>query len=169
MGILGAGAIGARTGALCSAFGAEVLAYKRHITGDEPSYLKFVSLDELLQRSDILSLHTPLTEQTKGLVGEDTIKKMKDGAILINTARGPIVDSAALAKALKSGKLGGAGIDVFENEPPIDTTHVLFHTPNTIVTPHVAFATAQSMRARAKIVFENLSNWMEGNQTNVIL
>ena len=94
---------------------------------------------------------------------------MKDGAILINAARGPVVDSQALADALKSGKLAGAGIDVFEKEPPLDTEHPLLHAPNTIVTPHVAFATKESMKKRARIVFENIDQWLAGNQINRIL
>ena len=97
------------------------------------------------------------------------IAKMKPGALLINAARGPVVDSQALADALNSGYLGGAGIDVFETEPPLDPAHPLLHSKNTIVTPHVAFASAESMEARCKIVFDNIAQWMDGHQTNIIL
>ena len=94
---------------------------------------------------------------------------MKQGAYLINTARGGVVDSAALAEALKNGHLAGAGIDVFETEPPLDPAHPLLQAPNVLATPHVAFASEESMEARATIVFSNLSNWMDGKQENVIL
>ena len=169
VGIVGAGAIGQRTAELCHAFGCKVLGNRRHVTGNEPDYIEFVSLDELLSRSDIVSLHCPLNDSTRGLINADSIAMMKPGAILINAARGPVVDSQALADALNEGKLGGAGIDVFEIEPPLALDHPLLHSKNTIVTPHVAFATAESMKARCEIVFNSLQQWMNGSQINVIL
>lgn len=169
VGIVGAGAIGCRTAELCHAFGCKVLGYKRHVTGKEPSFIEFVSLDELLQKSDIVSLHCPINEESKHLINAQSIAKMKQGAYLINTARGPVVDSQALADALNSGYLSGAGIDVFEKEPPLSTDHPLLHSKNTIVTPHVAFASAESMIARAQIVFDNIQSYLDGNQKNIIL
>lgn len=169
VGILGAGAIGIRTAELCSAFGCKILGYKRHLTGNEPSFMEFVSLDELLSRSDIVSLHCPLNDDSRHLINQSTIAKMKKGAYLINASRGPVVDSSALAEALDTGYLSGAGIDVFETEPPLDPAHPLLRCKNTIVTPHVAFASEQSMEARAKIVFDNITNWLEGHQTNIVL
>lgn len=169
VGIVGAGAIGCRTAELCHAFGCKVLGYKRHVTGKEPSFIEFVSLDELLQKSDIVSLHCPINEESKHLINAQSIAKMKQGAYLINTARGPVVDSQALADALNSGYLSGAGIDVFEKEPPLSTDHPLLHSKNTIVTPHVAFASAESMIARAEIVFDNIQSYLDGNQKNIIL
>ena len=169
VGIVGAGAIGCRTAELCHAFGCKVLGYKRHVTGKEPSFIEFVSLDELLQQSDIVSLHCPINEESKHLINAQSIAKMKQGAYLINTARGPVVDSQALADALNSGYLAGAGIDVFEKEPPLSTDHPLLHSKNTIVTPHVAFASAESMVARAQIVFDNIQSYLNGNQKNIIL
>lgn len=169
VGIVGAGAIGCRTAELCHAFGCKVLGYKRHVTGKEPSFIEFVSLDELLQQSDIVSLHCPINEESKHLINAQSIAKMKQGAYLINTARGPVVDSQALADALNSGYLSGAGIDVFEKEPPLSTDHPLLHSKNTIVTPHVAFASAESMVARAEIVFDNIQSYLDGNQKNIIL
>lgn len=169
VGIVGAGAIGCRTAELCHAFGCKVLGYKRHVTGKEPSFIEFVSLDELLQQSDIVSLHCPINEESKHLINAQSIDKMKQGAYLINTARGPVVDSQALADALNSGYLSGAGIDVFEKEPPLSTDHPLLHSKNTIVTPHVAFASAESMIARAQIVFDNIQSYLNGNQKNIIL
>lgn len=169
VGIVGTGAIGQRTAELCRAFGCKVLGNRRRVTGNEPDYIEFVSLDELLTRSDIVSLHCPLNDSTRALINAESIAKMKPGAILINAARGPVVDSQALADALNSGRLGGAGIDVFEVEPPLSLDHPLLHSKNTIVTPHVAFATAESMKARCEIVFNSLRQWMAGNQINVIL
>ena len=93
---------------------------------------------------------------------------MKPTALLINTARGPVVDSEALADALKSGAIAGAGVDVYETEPPIPADHPLFGAPHLIATPHVAFATDQSMEKRAKIVFENIDRWLQGDPQNVI-
>ena len=169
VGIVGVGAIGTRTAELCHAFGCKVLGNNRHVRGDEPDYIEFVSLEELLSRSDIVSLHCPLNEDSRGMINKDTIAKMKPGALLINAARGPVVDSQALADALNNGDLGGAGIDVFETEPPLDLDHPLLHSKNTIVTPHVAFASAESMETRCKIVFDNIAQWMNGHQTNIIL
>lgn len=169
VGIVGAGAIGCRTAQLCHAFGCKVLGYKRHIVGNEPDFIEFVSLNELLNRSDIVSLHCPINEDSKHLINAQSIAQMKQGAYLINTARGPVVDSQALADALNSGYLAGAGIDVFEKEPPLDTAHPLLRSKNTIVTPHVAFASAESMLARANIVFDNIESFLAGSQKNIIL
>ena len=129
----------------------------------------FGPLNQLLEQSDIVSLHCPLNNESRHLIDKDAIARMKDGAYLINTARGPVVDSQAVADALNSGKLAGAGIDVFEQEPPLDTAHPLLHARNTIVTPHVAFATQESMALRAEIVFDSLDKFLAGNQINVIL
>lgn len=126
-------------------------------------------LEELLSQSDIVSLHCPLTAETRQLINADRLGMMKQGTYLINTARGGVVDSAALAEALKNGHLAGAGIDVFETEPPLDPAHPLLQAPNVLATPHVAFASEESMEARAAIVFSNLSNWMDGKQENVII
>ena len=116
-----------------------------------------------------MSLHCPLNDSTKHLINKERIALMKPTALLINMARGPVVDSQALADALNEGKIAGAGIDVFEMEPPLPLDHPLLHSKNTIVTPHVAFASEESMVARAKIVFDNLQKWMDGKQQNVIL
>lgn len=169
VGIVGVGAIGSLTAELCHAFGCRILGVKRHVTGKEPSHVKFVTLDELLRESDIVSLHCPLTDETRHMIDTACIRQMKPGAILINTARGAIVDSEALADALKDGHLGGAGIDVFETEPPLPPDHPLLHSRNTLVTPHIAFATAESMQKRADIVFANIEAWLAGRQQNIVL
>lgn len=169
VGIIGTGAIGSRAAELFHGFGCEILAYDLYPKRDAPEYLKYVEMDELLGNADIVTLHCPLTAESKGLINEGTIAKMKKGVLLINASRGPVVDSEALARALHDKRVGGAGIDVFETEPPLNISHPLLHTPNTIVTPHIAFASEESMELRAAIVFENLKLWMRGEQRNIIL
>ncbi|KEH98956.1 2-hydroxyacid dehydrogenase [Clostridium massiliodielmoense] len=170
IGIVGTGAIGIRVGQIAKAFGCNVLAYSRSERKEAlDSGFKYVSLDELLCKSDIVSLHVPLNDKTKGLINKEKIELMKPSAILINTARGLVVDNDALAEALKKGKIKGAGIDVFELEPPIAKEHSLFNAPNVVVTPHIAFATKEAMYRRCEIVFKNIEKWLEGNPQNVML
>lgn len=169
VGIIGTGKIGLRTAQLCYAFGCNILGFNPRPKENPPEYIHYVSLEELLKESDIVSLHCPLTEETRGLINKKNIQCMKQNAILINAARGAVVDSEALSEALNNKRLGGAGIDVFETEPPIDQAHPLLHTENTIVTPHIAFASEESMKLRAKIVFDNLQKWIDGKQENIIL
>ncbi|MDY4078948.1 MAG: 2-hydroxyacid dehydrogenase [Clostridium sp.] len=165
-GVIGTGAIGMRVANIAKAFGCEVYGYSR--TVKEGNGINYVDLNTLLSTCDIVSLHVPLNDSTKGLINKDNIKLMKKNAVLINTARGPVVDSEALADALKSGKIAGAGVDVFEVEPPIPSSHILFGAPNLVVTPHVAFATKESMVKRAEIVFDNIDKYLEGKPQNVI-
>lgn len=165
-GIVGAGVIGMRVANIAKAFGCEVLAYSR--TKKDIEGVRFVDLKTLLKECDIVSLHVPLSDATKGLINKENIALMKENAVLINTARGPVVDSEALAEALKNGKIAGAGIDVFEMEPPVPVDHVLFGVPNLVVTPHVAFATKESMVKRAEIVFDNIDKYLNGAPQNVI-
>ncbi len=165
VGIVGAGAIGKKTAALCKAFGCTVIAYNRSKVSD-PSIDRQVSLEELLAESDIVSLHVPLTDATKGLIGKEQLAQMKKTAFLINTARGGVADQDALAEALREGQIAGAALDVFDKEPPLPEDHPLLHTPNTIVTPHIGFASEESLEQRADIVFENLYSWLDGKQIN---
>lgn len=167
VGIIGAGAIGKKTAALCKAFGCNVIAYSRSAVSDS-AISKQVSLEELLRCADIVTLHCPLTPETKDLIGEKELAMMKTSAMLINTARGGVVNAEALSKALKSGAIAGAACDVFEVEPPLPQDHPLLHSPNTIVTPHIAFASVESLEQRAEIVFENLYAWLDGKQLNCI-
>ncbi len=167
VGIVGAGLIGKRVAALAKAFGCRTIAYNRSKVESEVIDSQ-VSLEELLKESDIVSLHCPLTGETKGLIGKEQLALMKKSAILLNTARGGVLDSQALADALTKGEIAGAAIDVFENEPPLDTAHPLLNCPNTIVTPHIGFASAESLEQRADIVFENLYSWLDGKQINVV-
>lgn len=168
VGIVGLGQIGRNTARLCQAFGCRVIGTSPSHQAGTLDGVACMPLDELLSQSDIVVLHCPLTPSTRGLIDEAALSRMKDGALLLNLARGPVADTAALAAALNSGKLGGAGIDVFETEPPLGTDHPLLHTPNTLVTPHVAFASEESMALRAQIVFENLSCFLRGEPQNVV-
>ena len=128
-----------------------------------------VSLDELLGRSDIVVLHCPLTDETRGMIDASKLALMKSSAVLINVARGPVVNSQDLADALNNGTIAAAGIDVFDGEPPLAVDNVLLKAKNALVTPHVAFATKESMTLRAEIVFDNLAAWMDGKQKNICL
>ena len=168
VGIVGAGAIGKRTAALCKAFGCTVLAYNRSKITDASVVDRQVSLEELLSSADIVSLHCPLTAETKGMIGKEQLALMKKTAFLINTARGGVVDQDALAAALSDGQIAGAALDVFDKEPPLPEDHPLLHAPNTIVTPHIGFASVESLEQRADIVFENLYSWLEGRQLNAV-
>lgn len=165
-GIVGTGAIGLKTAEIAKAFGCKVYAYSR--TQKEIEGITYLPLDELLSECDIISLHVPLTESTKGLINAEKLALMKKTAVLINTARGPVVDSSALAEALADGKIAGACIDVFENEPPVAKEHPLLNAPNVIATPHIAFATAEAMEIRAGMVFENVTAYIDGKPINVM-
>lgn len=165
-GIIGTGAIGLRTAQIAKAFGCEVYAYSRTVKACDG--ITYVDLETLLSTCDIVSLHVPLTDSTKHLINADRLRLMQPHALLINTARGPVVESHALAHALQTGQIAGAGIDVFEVEPPVATDHPLFHVPNVLVTPHVAFATVEALEKRAAIVFDNILHWLEGTPQNVI-
>lgn len=167
VGIVGAGAIGKRVAALCKAFGCTVLAYNKSTVSD-PAIDEQVSLEVLLNRADIVSLHCPLTADTKGMIGREQLALLKKSALLINTARGGVLDAVARAEALENGSIAGAACDVFETEPPLTADHPLLHCPNTIVTPHIAFASVESMEQRADIVFNNLYAWLDGKQIHAV-
>ena len=149
------------------AFGCKVIAYNR---SEKPELvaegITFTELDTVVQEADILSLHVPLTEETRHVIDATRIDMMKDTAVLINTARGPVVDNEALAKALHAGKLRGAGIDVFEVEPPIPTDHPLCDAPRTVLTPHIAFASQEAFVTRAHIVMDNIVAFLKGEPMN---
>lgn len=168
VGIVGTGHIGCAAGRLFRAFGARVLGYARHESAAAAEAgIEQVGLAELLAQSDIVSLHVPLNDDTRGWFDADKISAMKDGAVFVNCARGAIVDNDALAAALDSGKLSGAGVDVFDMEPPLPVGYALASAKNCVLTPHVAFLTEEAMQRRAKIEFDNVSAWLAGHPQNV--
>ena len=165
-GIIGTGAIGLKTAEIAKAFGCEVYAYSRtekHIDG-----VKHITLCDLMRTCDIISVHVPLNDSTKDLVSSMLIDEMKSDAILINTARGPIIDNAALSKALKDGKIAGAGIDVFDTEPPLAPDYPLLDAPNTVLMPHIGFSTKEALYKRAVITINNITSWKSGEPQNVV-
>lgn len=165
VGIIGYGRIGSHTARLFAAFGARVLAWSR--TEKRDSTVTFTSLEELLGQSDIVSLHLPSTEETHHLMGREELSLLKEGALFINCARGPIVDTEALAALLAEGRIS-ASLDVFDSEPPLATEYPLLTTPNTLLTPHVAYLTKEAMARRAVIEFENVRSFLTGNVQNQV-
>lgn len=157
LGMLGLGNIGGRVAKMAKALGMKILITKR--TPPDPQLLDelegtFVPLRDLLTRSDVVTVHVPLTPETRHLIGHEELQAMKDGAYVINTARGPIIDEEALLKALQSGKLAGAALDVYEVEPP--TTFELVKLPNVVCTPHIGGQTGESQRTAATIIAEKI-------------
>lgn len=161
VGIVGTGAIGTATARLLIAFGAKVIAWSRtRRTEVEAMGVTYVDFDDLLRESDIVSLHVPLNDATRGIIGERELALMKPTALLVNTARGPVCDIAAVGKALVDCRIAGAAFDVFEKEPPLPLDHLLLSTNRCLVTPHVAYATEESFAARADIVFGHVDEYL---------
>lgn len=165
-GVIGCGAIGERVATIAKAFGCEVVAYSR--TPKNIDGIKFVTKEELLKTSDIISLHIPQNKETINFINEKEFDLMKPTAILINTARGPVVNENALVNALKTKKIAAAGIDVFDVEPPVPSSKELFSLENVLVTPHIAFASHQAFEKRADIVADNIALWLAGKPQNII-
>ncbi len=158
VGIVGTGAIGTRAAELLKAFGCRVIAWSRT---HKPEVLNlgvaYVTLEGLMRDSDIISLHVPLNDETKHLISKEMLALCKPSAILINTARGNVVDMDALAECLRDGKIAGAGIDVYEKEPPLQQDHPLLNAPNCVCVPHVGYATREAFDDRIEIILGNLS------------
>lgn len=150
VGVIGGGAIGIETARLFTAFGCKVLSYHRNDS----------NLEEILKTSDILSLHLPLTAETRGFINKDRLLLMKPNAILINTARGPIIDQEALIFALKNKVIAGAALDVFDIEPPLPKTHPLLQLQNVLLTPHIGYRTQEAALKKASIAVKNLEEWL---------
>lgn len=165
MGIIGYGRIGQAVGTIAKALDMRVLAYSRsHKPGLDVEY---VDLDTLLALSDVVSLHCPLFPETKELINIATISKMKDGAILLNTSRGPVIDEFAVAEALKCGKLRGAAVDVVSEEPILGNNPLL-QAPNCIITPHMAWAPIESRQRILDITVESIKGYLDGKPVNVV-
>ena len=168
VGVIGTGRIGMIVARLFLAFGARVIAYDISPSlAAESLGIQYVSLEWLMAESDIVTLHTPNNASTRGLISRKLIYSMRPHAIFINCARGPIVDNAALADALNDGALAGAAIDVYDMEPPIPADYPLLRAKNTLLTPHVAFLSDESMIRRAHIAFRNTLAYLDGRPENV--
>ncbi|MBQ8688484.1 MAG: D-2-hydroxyacid dehydrogenase [Ruminococcus sp.] len=163
--IIGYGSIGRQVARIGDAFGMEVLISTRTKPADCPFQL--VSVEDAFSRADVLTIHTPLTPETKGLISKENLARMKPSALLINSARGPIADEAALADALRSGKLAAAALDVLETEPMSADTP-LRDIPNCIITPHIAWSPLETRQRLLGIAYENLRCYLSGSPQNVV-
>lgn len=167
LGIVGFGRIGQAVGKLAKAFGMHVLAYNRSQCDEGRAIADYVDLDTLFRESDFISLHCPQTAETVNLINRETIAQMKDGAMLINTARGGLVDETALVEALESGKLRGAAVDVVSQEP-MKADNPLLTTRKCIITPHIAWAPVESRQRLLDCVVENIRAFLDGKPQNVV-
>lgn len=167
LGIVGTGPIGAEMARLGRAVGMNLLGWTFHPTQERASELglRFVTLDDLLQQSDVVSLHVKLTDKTRGMIGQRELAAMKRGALLVNSARGAVVDTEALVQALQSGHLGGAGIDVFDIEP-LPANHPLLACENVVLTPHNADQTPEGIEFLNEGVTDNVIAFLEGRPQN---
>lgn len=168
IGIIGYGRIGRATARIAEAFGMKVLAYANHENKEfESETMKYASMEELLHKSDVISLHCPLSENTKGIINKNTIAKMKDGVIIINTSRGPLINEEDLADALNSGKVYAAGIDVVSTEP-IKEDNPLLKCKNAFITPHIAWASKEARQRLMDIAANNLIAFLKGEPVNLV-
>ena len=167
MGIIGFGRIGQATGKIARAMGMRVLAFDSYPNDSGRALAEYVGLDELLAQSDVIALHCPLFPETQGIVNKDTIAKMKDGVILINNSRGPLVVEQDLADALNSGKVLAAGLDVVSTEP-IRADNPLLKAKNCIITPHISWAPKESRQRIMDCTVENVKAFLNGKPVNVV-
>ena len=167
MGIIGFGRIGQTTGRIARAMGMEVLAYDSHPSDAGRAIAEYVDLDALLARSDVVALHCPLFPETEGIINRETIAKMKDGAILLNNSRGPLVVEQDLADALNAGKLAAAGLDVVSTEP-IRGDNPLLKAKNCIITPHISWAPKESRQRIMDCAVSNVKAFLAGSPVNVV-
>jgi len=168
LGIIGFGRIGKNTAKIAQAFGMKVLAVDEHQDKAlENESLKYVTIDELLSQSDVISLHCPLFPSTQGIINSKSIAKMKNGVILINTSRGPLIVDADLREALDSGKVAYTAVDVVSSEP-IQSDNPLLDAPNCIVTPHIAWAPKESRSRLMNVAVDNLKSFLDRNEQNIV-
>lgn len=167
IGIVGLGHIGMKVAQIGQAFGMNVLAYTSKSPDQLPEWVRKTTLDGLFGASDVVSLHCPLTDTTRELMNSASIEKMRDGAILINTGRGPLVNEADVADALTSGKLGAYCADVLSSEPP-SASNPLIGAPNAFITPHVAWATIEARLRLMDIAVNNIKSFLAESPTNVV-
>lgn len=167
LGIVGYGQIGRRVAGIAQSLGMAVLVHTRTPPTCAPAGMEFVDLDTLFRESDVVTLHCPLTESTRGLINEARLASMKSSALVLNTGRGPLVDETALARALQSGRIAGAAVDVLSEEPP-PATNPLLTAKNCLVTPHIGWATSAARRRLMEIVVANVHAFLVGQPQNVV-
>ena len=167
IGLIGFGRIGQATGRIAKALGMNVIAYNKGYSTTDEEIATYVSLDELYAQSDIISLHCPQLPSTEGIINKESLGKMKDGGIIINTSRGSLIVEEDLAKALDEGKVRGAAVDVVSVEP-IKADNPLLKAKNCIITPHIAWASRESRQRLMDIAVSNLKSFKEGNPVNVV-
>lgn len=167
MGLVGLGRIGSAVANIAQAFGMKVVAYTSKRQEELPGYIKKAGMDEIFMQSDVVSLHCPLTEDTRYLVDERRLRMMKKNAILINTGRGPLIDEAAVANALNQGKLGAYAADVLSVEPA-QADNPLLSAPRVQLTPHIAWATREARERLMQICALNIAHFIEGNPQNTV-
>jgi len=167
IGIIGFGRIGQATGRIAKALGMRVIAHDAVITEEGSSIAAYVSLEELLATSDVIALHCPLLPSTEGIINKTSIGKMKDGVILLNNSRGPLIVEQDLADALNSGKVYAAGLDVVSSEP-IKGDNPLLSAKNCIITPHISWAPRESRQRLMDIAINNLNMYIDGRPTNIV-
>jgi len=168
LGLIGFGRIGQSFAKIAEALGMNILAFDEYQNKElESDTMRYVDLDELLAKSDVISLHCPLFESTQGIINRDSIAKMKDGVMIINTSRGPLIVEEDLANALNNGKVAGAALDVLSVEPPA-MDNPLLAAKNCIITPHIAWAPKESRKRLMDIAIENLEQFLEGRPQNVV-
>lgn len=167
MGIIGFGRIGQNVGRIAKALGMNVIAFNRSRSAEGAEIAEYVELDELLRRADVVSLHCPLFPETRGIINRETIAKMKDGVIIINNSRGPLVVEQDLADALNSGKVYAAGLDVVSSEP-ISADNPLLKAKNCLITPHISWAPKESRQRIMDCTVENIRAFQAGKPQNVV-
>lgn len=167
LGIVGLGHIGAKVASIAREFGMDVFAFTSKNSTDLPDYIQKTTLEGLFGVSDILTLHCPLTADTHELINARTLARMKRGALLVNTGRGPLVNEADVAAALASGQLGGYGADVMCSEPPT-ADNPLFAQPNAFITPHIAWASVEARQRLLNATFDNIRAFQDGHPKNVV-
>lgn len=170
LGVVGLGKLGSRVAAYGRAFNMKVLGWSKNNTPERSAEIGVefcANLDALLGQSDVISLHLTLNEETRGIIGTDAFEKMKPGAVLINTSRGPLTDEGALVEALREGRIAGAGLDVFDSEP-LSLDHPLRKLDNVIATPHLGYVTRETYETYFGDAVESINAWLDGNPVRVL-
>lgn len=167
LGVIGFGSIGQKIGKIAKSFGMNVIAYNRSVSDSGKEIAAYVDKEELFKEADIISLHIPLTHDTKEMINKEAIAKMKNGVIILNTARGPLLNEREVAEALNDGKIYALGVDVASSEP-IEKDNPLLHAKNIFITPHIAWATKESRKRLIETTISNVNRFLENNPVHLV-